>query len=137
MGVRARGRISPPRPQKTPRGDFRRLPVLESLPDSLRQPHGPCVNSNPFDNVALSGAGNPLSRPQNCESITVPGAVRYGAGVPPRAPTENEFMSIEYCPEQSFGGGLPPDPSGIERRIGPFMQRGPPENATAARPVLE
>jgi hypothetical protein len=62
----------------------------------------------------------------------VPGTVRNGCGVPPRDPTAKAFMSIEYTPEQSFGGGLPPEFSGIERRIGVLMQRRPPEKGTAA-----
>jgi hypothetical protein len=63
---------------------------------------------------------------------TVPATTRNGCGVPPRAPTAKALTSIEYTPEQSFGGGLPPEFSGIERRTGVLMQRRPPEKGTAA-----
>src|SRR5689334_3300889 len=38
--------------------------------------HGPIVYSRPSDNVALFGAGKPLSRPHIWESTTVPATTR-------------------------------------------------------------
>jgi hypothetical protein len=68
--------------------------------------------------VALFGSGEAVVTAPELRVDWVPGTTRKAAGVPPRAPTAKAFMSIEYTPEQSFGGGLPPELSGIERRIG-------------------
>ncbi len=54
---------------------------------------GPTVYCNPLDNVALFGARKPLSRPQACVSMTLPGTVKYAPGAPPSAPTANALKS--------------------------------------------
>ena len=94
------------------------------------------MNWNPFDSDALFGAGKPLSRPQAWASITVPGMARYGAGVPPIAPTAKALKSSEYTPVQFSGGGLPPELMATERLSGVLTQRRPPRKGTAALPAL-
>src|SRR5690349_17156093 len=105
-------------------------------PAAVRESQGQTVYSSAFESVALFGAAKPLSRPQNWQSMIVPAESRKAPGAPPSAPTENAFMSIEYTPEQSFGGALPPELSATPRRTGPLTQSSPPLNALADRPVL-
>jgi hypothetical protein len=99
--------------------------------------YGPIWYSSASDSEMLFGAAKPWSRPQYWQFTVVPTTVSDGDGLPPSVPTAKAFMSIEYVPEQSSGGGgAPLDVSVMLRRNGALMHRTPPPNGPAACPVV-